>query len=475
VEVEMKAPRRPVWSEGMLLSPQHLQSLDRFHEGVVEARVGAVAPDDWGVLSLEVDTAALAAGQLRVVRFAGVLPDGTPVAFDEADGDAPPARPVAEHFPAAARSVEVHLAVARQRDGVPAYAEEGQAQRIRFVSSSRPVEDATAPGQQLSVALARPNATLLFGDEAREDFETLQIAEIGRNAAGQPALVEGYVPPALKLGASPWLLARTREVLTRMVAKQRELSEGRRQREAAPGELSGQDVSRLLQVFALNGQIPLVAHLAEAADEAPRTAFLALSSLAGQLSTFAAEFDPATLPKFSHVDLRSSFEPLFARLGELLGALASAQYVAVPLEQRAGGLHLGRLQDERVLQAALFLMVKSELPEQQVADGVPRLCKIASTSEIQGLVQAAAPGLQITWLPRPPPQLPARAGTAYFSVAKTERFWQSIATNRNLAIYLPPPFDPAKTKLELVAVPGAESPPAAASAAGQRAPAIRRF
>lgn len=472
----MKAPRRPVWSEGMLLSPQHLQSLDRHHEALLAARVGAVAPDDWGVLSLELDTAALAAGQVRVVRFAGVLPDGLAVGFDEATGDAPAPRPVAEHLPAAARSVDVFIAVARERDGVPAYAEEGQAQRIRFVSASRPIEDATAPGQQLSVALARPNAAIMFGNEAREDFECLKIAEIGRNAAGQPALVEAYVPPALKLGASPWLLARTREVLTRLVAKQRELTEGRRQRDAAPGELSGQDVSRLLQLFALNGQVPVVAHLAEAADESPRAAYLLLSSLAGQLSTFAADADPSTLPKFSHVDLRATFEPLFARLGELLGALATAQYVAVPLEQRAGGLHLARLQDERVLQAALYLMVKSDLPEQQVSEGVPRLCKIASTAEIQGLVQAAAPGLQITWLPRPPPQLPARAGTTYFAVARSERFWQSIATNRNLAIYLPPPFDPAKTKLELVAVPGAEGAAAgAAPAAGQRAPAIRRF
>jgi type VI secretion system protein ImpJ len=470
----MKAPRRPVWSEGMLLSPQHLQSLDRHHEALLAARVGAVSPDDWGVLSLEIDPSALAAGQLRVVRFAGVLPDGLAVGFDEADGDAPAPRSLAEHFPAAARSVDVHLAVARERDGVPAYAEEGQAQRIRFVSAARPVEDATAPGQQLAVSLARPNATILFGDEAREDFETLKIAEVGRNAAGQPALVDAYVPPALKLGASPWLLARTREVLTRLVAKQRELTEGRRQRDAAPGELSGQDVSRLLQLFALNGQVPVVAHLAEAADEPPRSAYLLLSMLAGQLSTFAPDSDPATLPKFSHVDLRGTFEPLFARLGELLGALASAQYVAVPLEQRAGGLHLARLQDERVVQAALFLVVKSDLPEQQVADAVPRLCKIASTAEIQGLVQAAAPGLQLTWLPRPPPQLPARAGTAYFAVAKTERHWQSIATNRNVAIYLPPPFDPAKTKVELLAVPGMEAAPAAPGAS-QRPPAIRKF
>ncbi len=470
----MRAPRRPVWSEGMLLAPQHLQSLERHQEALLAARVGAVAPDDWGVLSCELDASALAAGQVRVVRFSGVLPDGLPVSFDEAAGDAPPPRPLAEHLPPAARQVDVHLAVAREREGVPAFADEGDAQRVRFASSSRAVADATAPGQPLAISLARANAVVLFGDEAREDYETVKIAEIARDAAGQPALVEGYIPPALKLSASPWLLARTRDVLARMVAKQRELSEGRRQREAAPGELSGQDVSRLLQLYALNGQVPVVAHLAEASDLSPRTAYLWLSIVAGQLSTFA-EGDPSTLPAFSHADLRATFQPLFARLGELLGALAIAQYVTVPLEQRAGGLHLARLQDDRVLQAALFVVVKSDLPEQQVADVLPKLCKIASTAEIQGLVQAAAPGLQLTWLPRPPPQLPARAGTAYFAVAKGERLWPSIVANRTLAIYVPPPFDPRRTKVELLAVPSADSAPQAAGAPAQRAPAIRRL
>jgi type VI secretion system protein ImpJ len=458
----------------MLLSPQHLQSLERHQEALLAVRVAAVAPEDWGVLSCELDASALAAGQVRVARFSGVLPDGLPVAFDEAAGDAPPPRPLAEHLPPAARHVDVYLAVARERDGVPAFAEDGQAQRARFASSSRPVADATAPGQQLPVSLARANAVVLFGDEAREDFETVKIAEIGRSAAGQPALVEGYVPPVLKLSASPWLVARTRDVLARLVAKQRELSEGRRQREAAPGELSGQDVSRLLQLYALNGQVPVVAHLAEASDLSPRTAYLWLSVLAGQLSTFA-DGDPSALPGFSHVDLRATFEPLFARLGELVGALATAQYVTIPLEQRAGGLHLARLQDERIVQAALYVAVKSDLPEQQVAEALPKLCKIASTAEIQGLVQAAAPGLQLTWLPRPPPQLPARAGTAYFAVAKGERHWPSIVASRALAIYVPPPFDPQRTKVELLAVPAGDATAPSAGAAGQRAPAIRRF
>jgi type VI secretion system protein ImpJ len=471
----MKAPRRPVWSEGMLLSPQHLQSLERYQEALLAARVAAVSADDWGVLSVDIDTAALAAGQLRIVRFAGILPDGLAVTFDEGDGEAPPPRPVAEHFPAAARSVDVHLAVARERDGMPSFAEEGNANRVRYVAASRPIEDVTAPGQSLSMSMGRPNAVALFGGESREDFESIKIAEISRNAAGQPTLVETYVPPTLKLGASPWLLACVRDVLTRAIAKQRELGEARHQRET--GDVSAQDVSRLLQLFALNGNVPVLAQLAESPDTSPRTAHLWLSMLAGQLSTFVADGDPSTLPKFSHADQRGSFEPLFGRLGDLLGGLATAQYVTVPLEQRSGGLYLARLKDERILRASLFLLVKSDIAEQQVADTVPKLCKIASTAEIQGLVQAASSGLQLGWLPRPPPQLPVRPGAAYFSVATGDRYWQSIVSTRAMAIYLPPPFDPARTKIELLAVPGVEAAAQAPTepGGGGRGPALRRF
>jgi len=40
----MKTPQRLVWSEGMFMSPQHLQALERFQESVLSSRLGALAP-----------------------------------------------------------------------------------------------------------------------------------------------------------------------------------------------------------------------------------------------------------------------------------------------------------------------------------------------------------------------------------------------------------------------------------------------
>ncbi len=40
----MKVPQRVIWSEGMFMSPQHLQQLDRYHEQYVASRLNAMGP-----------------------------------------------------------------------------------------------------------------------------------------------------------------------------------------------------------------------------------------------------------------------------------------------------------------------------------------------------------------------------------------------------------------------------------------------
>lgn len=451
----MRLPQRLVWSEGMLLSPQHLQALDRFHEAYAAVRVASLAPVDWGVVAVEFDAAALASGQVRVLRFAGILPDGLPVAFAEAE-NAPPPRDAGAVFPASGRTLDVYLAVPREREGIPAYADDGQTGPSRYVAITRPVADASAPVATVPVRFARPNVVLLLGDERREDYDSIKIAEIVRAPNGQMTVGDAYVPPCLRIGASPRLLAGMREVLTRAMAKMRELAEVRRNRDAA-AQITTPDLVRLLQLLVLDAHIPILVHLTDAGDATPRECYLQLAQLAGELCTFRGE-DPSELPKLQHTDLRSTFEPLFARLGDLLGALATQQYVQVPLEQRAGGLFLARLTDERVVRGQLFLTVKSEHPESVVVEQLPRLCKVAAASEIQGLVQAATPGLPLRVVHRPPPQLPVRPGVVYFALVPGDHYWQGIVSGRNLALYLPPPFEPTRTKLELLAILASDKP-----------------
>ncbi|MBL8969190.1 MAG: type VI secretion system baseplate subunit TssK, partial [Myxococcales bacterium] len=67
---------RPLWTEGTLLCPQHMQQQDRYHEQQLAARLAVVAPHAWGVLAVRFDLAALQAGQLALTHLRAVLPDG---------------------------------------------------------------------------------------------------------------------------------------------------------------------------------------------------------------------------------------------------------------------------------------------------------------------------------------------------------------------------------------------------------------
>ena len=116
----------------------------------------------------------------------------------------------------------------------------------------------------------------------------------------------------------------------------------------------------------------------------------------------------------------------------------------------------GRLDDDQLLRAPQFLMaVRSELPEEQLAQRLPGLCKIASRNQLPHILRSATPGVPIQVTHRPPPEIPVRSGVTYFSLALQNDHWRQILEERTLGIYLPPPFDPSKVKIELLAIPRA--------------------
>ena len=49
-----------IWSEGMLLQPQHLQQHDRYLHSVIEQRVAGVRAYAWGFTKLVIDEQLLA-------------------------------------------------------------------------------------------------------------------------------------------------------------------------------------------------------------------------------------------------------------------------------------------------------------------------------------------------------------------------------------------------------------------------------
>ncbi len=453
----MSTPMAVAWLEGVELYPQHLQQQDAHQEALLSARVSQLAPQAWGVSALELDRAALAAGQVRIARFEGVMPDGLYVAFGPGGGEAPSARTLEGHFGPTQKSLDVHLAVPRARPGSPLYAEAGGpgAGHARFLVVGQPVVDAGGTAGEQTVSVLRPNAAVLLGGEIRGDHVTLKIAEIVRDGRGAVVLNDRFVPPALRVGASPFIGLELGRLLALFVAKQGELSRARRQGQGSSVDFGAGDVTRYLQLSAVSGAIPVIKHLAETPELSPMTAYLALAQIFGALCTFTIDADPSEAPRYDPLAPGPVFEELFARITALLHATVRDQFVSIPLQLQDGRLVVGLEHPQLEHARDIVLAVRSELPEGELVERFGRMAKIASARDVAYLVRANSSGAVLRPLTKAPPEIPVRAGVCYFGISPQDSHWQGALRDRSLAVALPPGMSAATTSVELIVVPSA--------------------
>lgn len=439
----------------MLMCPQHLQQQDLYYDANLGARIQALNEYNWGVVSMTIDQGELSSGTFKISQFSGVLSGGLPLDFALGDVGIPASRPVDTHFTGTTAMLEVYLGVKIGREGIANYQDTlDESASARFRISNRPVPDLTVAKSEQIISFGRPNAVILFGNESREDFETIKIAEVLRDATGHYRQSTNYIAPSVRVSASQVLNGYLQDLLSTMLAKQRALAETRRQIDAAAVEFTSQDITRFLLLNALSTNIPVIRHIVDTKTDSPLAAYITLIQLAGSLTTFSGDIDPSTFPLYQHNDLRSTFEPLVALLNKMLGATVKERCITVPLEPRQDGMWIGQLKDERLPRCTSFVLaVDAQSPQQDTANRLPKLSKIASWKQIGQIVRAATPGVPLTVTHRPPPEIPVRPKQVYFLLNIDDPYWRAISTEKTVAIYLPPPFDPSKAQIVLMGIP----------------------
>ncbi len=449
----MDLANRILWTEGMLLSPQHLQQQVGHSEALLESRLSALEPLCWGILELKIDEKTLQSNEIALECCTAVLPDGTLLELPSGSPELPPSRPVGGHFPATQTVLDVYLALPRERSGVPATGPQ-KGGRTRFFRGERSISDSQCDGSPRDLAVSLLNPIVLFGDEPRDDYVSIKIAEVVRDDANELIVSPPYIAPCLRMNASPFLMSSMRRLFTAMRTRRSALAASQRERDASSVEYGARDVTRFLLLNAINTYLPVMRHLSETGDLHPRAAYLWLSQLAGQLASFSANFDPVDLPPFQHTDLRASFEGLFAKVLSLLHASLQESFVGLDLKGRPDGMFLGELREEKWGECHDFYLAVStnSIPQQDLGEKLPRLSKVASWQDINSILTAASPGAATQVVFRPPPQLPVRAGVSYFQVHIQNDFWTGVMRQRQLAVFLPRPFDPEKTQVRLVGI-----------------------
>lgn len=444
--------RKVVWSEGMLLTPHHFQQLDNYHEQSLNSRLASIAPHNWGVLDLQVNRESIANGYFDLVRCRAVMPDGLMLNMPEIE-QAPQPRAVEGFFEMADERLSVYLAVPAKRAGALSFQTPGSDanQMARYFQETGLAQDETTGDNERQVAFARANVRLLFGDELREGYSSIKIAELERTATGQLTVSENWIPPALSASASPWLVNMLRQLVEILITKSSTLSEQRRQRASGLADFTASEVAIFWLLRTVNSAIPTLAHFFRAHPLHPERLYLAMAELAGELMTFVTDAHPKDITRYDHTDLYTTFSQLSATIRELLETVIPTRCVPIPLENVRKSLYVGRVQDEQLLkEAAFYLAVRAQIPESRLIELVPRVVKIAARDVIDAVVGSALPGVTLMHASPPPAPIPTRVGFHYFALDSVGPYWDTIRGSKLMAVYVPDEFP--DVKLEMYAV-----------------------
>jgi type VI secretion system protein ImpJ len=441
-----------MWKEGLFIMPQHLQLMDQYHERLLDQRLNALGANTWGVAELEVDHEELVRGVFRIRRCTAVMPDGMLVRVGP-DSQLKGVLAMTGGALVGGRQIlEIYLGVPAHSSGPAAEAQVDGASGTRFLQSREMVHDAFGVAEDAEVECLRPNVQLLLGHTNRQNFVTLKLAELVVSEGGVLRLTD-YIPPCLKIGASPTIMQRLTGLVSALGAKQRSLVDKYGGRIASMMEFGAADVATFWYLHTVNSWTPTFMHYAETGQVDPERLYLSLVSFAGQLATFELGTNPMNLPAFHYLDLAGTFLPLFDHIMHLLGTVVSARYTPIPLEHTQPGLFVGRVTDPQLLRMrSLYLVLGGDVSEKVLREEVPDYIKIGSVDQIAAIVKAALPGVNVSVDLSPPAGIPIRSHMVYLRIDKVGRAWDGIEQSSTIAVYQP--YKPDIVRLELLAVEG---------------------
>jgi type VI secretion system protein ImpJ len=439
-----------LWTKGVLLSPQHLQTQDRFLEDVLEFQLSSLTAYPWGFSRLEIDREALAAGAFALSAAAGILPDGLLFDLPAADA-APPPRPLDDCWEPDQQALDVYLAIPEYRPGGYNVSSGSKDRNTRYTAEVLLRRDENTGLSEKPIQVARKNLRLLTEGESLEGSSSMRVARVLRSVTGGYQLDPRFVPPVVDISASDQLIAIARRLVEILSARSTALSGGRRQKNQSLADFSISDVASFWLLYTINGHLPQFRHLFEVRRGHPIQLYHAMLGLAGALTTFSTTIQPRMLPSYDHDNLSDCFTDLDAKLRELLETVVPSNCISLPLRQVQPQVHATAIDQERYFQAVqMYLAVSADANQAEVLRKTPQLLKLSSHDDVDRLIRQALPGIGLTYVATPPSAVPVKLSHHYYLLNRSGAEWDAVVRSRNLAAYLP--AEVQNPQLELVIV-----------------------
>ncbi len=429
---------KPLWHEGLILTPQHFQQQEQSINFTHQQFASLTVAEPWGVIDVQIDEEMLDAGRLSLTRLKLRFPDGTLIDSSVTDV-LPRPRDLSRDIAADRQSVVVvaALPLLNANGNNCCLDNEPLSRPRRYFREFVEVADLNGTGvEELSVE--RHAVHLLFDFEPQADDVVCVIARLIRGSRGQFEVDCAFVPPCLTLAANSRHQERIARLSDILLAKSTALAVRRSERVDQIAEFGVSDVSLFWLLHCINTHWPRLSFLGSHPNQPPERLYGILAELAGALTTFSTGIGLASIPTYEHAAQDQVFSALEATIRELLNAIIPSRVIPIGLVRKTATTWTGQFKDDRLLEGAdYYLSVNASSPAFQIAEQIPKLCKVGAPDDIERIVNSALAGIPLKAVSRVPAAIPVRLENHYFALDASDPAHARMVAARACQVYLP--------------------------------------
>ncbi|MFT8417247.1 MAG: type VI secretion system baseplate subunit TssK [Acetobacter sp.] len=422
----MLTTAKPLWFEGQLIRPQHLQQFSRWVENDGMCRQRLAGDGAWGVFTLGIDETLLPLGKIGLSNGSLVFPDGTLAEFPTGQS-APEPLQITQDM----ADLPVWLCVAlRSGDGN----ETGD--ECRLTATQVMLRDTADEGSVADVKVGYPTIFLMAAHTVPDNCVGVPLCRVHKlTPDGVITLDTDYAPPSLRTGAHPLFARLAREVQGILSGRANMLA---RRLEPSKGGYEVSDLADFALLQLINSMEPVFQWFAQDQDRRPVELYEHLLKLVAALATFGRQTRrPPELPMWSFHNPGQCLRELVELLRVSLGQLSVDTATPIPLEHRATGLWVGMVADRTLFDNARFvLMASGSLDPEQLRRLLPGMTKIAAAENIQEIINLQLPGVPLSPLPVAPRELPYRWGTVYLELDRASALWAQLQSSAAMVVHI---------------------------------------
>lgn len=428
--------KRVLWSDGLLLLPQHFEQQEAYFSHHVRELNQQLIQQVFGISKLGIDKDDLSRGLLRFTQLCGIFPDGTPF-----NADLPVDLPEPLPIKASDEGQIIALVIGTQglayppAEVVSALVPIQEKNSASHIQARYAVEEFTVDqeGEILQLGALRLRVCR-WADVSGFDVAIPMVKIHAVGSKGEIQLDPMFSPPLLDLRGSHYLWAEVEGVI-QLLKHRADWQMQRLNQPQSTSLLETSDFLLLQTLLRYESALLLKLHLKPCVPLDVYEVLLALACELGAVQHPPIRMTMAT--KWNPQDPCSTYIPILLQIKNMLSRIRTRLAVEMQFKMASDGTYMGtQLLPLLSAQDRIVLAVNAQVPDDWMWQRFIGQTVVSASDNLVDKIRLQLPGIELQHLATTPPELPLQAGWHYFELQKNSRGWQELMATRNIGLHI---------------------------------------